>query len=65
MGSELTIPKQFTHGEELVIIRRQDYEQLKKHLAEVKDALLKIRRGEKELKEGKTRIIESLFEIRS
>ena len=54
MGCTLTIPKRLTHGDELVVVRRQEYEQMQKHLAEVKDALAKIRQGEKELKEGKT-----------
>ena len=57
MGCTLTIPKRLTHGDELVVVRRQEYEQMQKHLAEVKDALAKIRQGEKELKEGKTRTI--------
>ena len=65
MGCTLTIPKRLTHGDELVVVRRQEYEQMQKHLAEVKDALAKIRQGEKELKEGKTRTIKSLAELRS
>lgn len=65
MGHTLTIPKRITHGEELIVIRRQEYEQLQKHLAEVRDALAKIRQGEKELKEGKTRVIKSLSELHS
>lgn len=65
MGPTLTIPKRITHGEELLVVRRREYEQLQKHLAEVKDALAKIRQGEKELKEGRTRVIKSLSELRS
>jgi hypothetical protein len=65
MGTMLTIPKKITRGDELIVIRRQEYEQLQKHLAEVKDALVKIRKGEKELKEGKTRVIKSLSDPRS
>jgi hypothetical protein len=65
MGPTLTIPKRITHGEELLVVRRREYEQLQKHLAEVKDALAKIRLGEKELKEGRTRVIKSLSELRS
>lgn len=53
-----------TRGDELIVIRRQEYEQLQKHLDEVKDALVKIRRGEKELKEGKTKVIKSLADLR-
>lgn len=65
MRNVLTIPKRITHGEELVVIRREEYEQIQKHLAEVKDALAKIRQGEKELREGKTHVIESLAELHS
>ena len=64
MGYTLTIPKRITHGEELMIVSRRDYERLQKHLVEVKDAMAKIRQGEKELKEGKTRVIKSLAELR-
>ncbi len=64
MGNTLTIPKRITQGEELVVIRRQEYKQLQKHLAELKDALAKILQGEKELKKGKTRLIKSLADIR-
>ncbi|MBI4689964.1 MAG: hypothetical protein HY754_06820 [Nitrospirae bacterium] len=65
LGTTLTIPKRITRGEELIVVRRQEYERLKKHLAEVKDALVKIRQGEKELKEGKTKVIKSLADLRS
>ena len=63
--SKITIPKRITAGEELIVIRRQEQEQLLKYLAEVKDALAKIKKGERELKEGKTRIIRSLADLRS
>ena len=63
MGRILTIPKKMTNGEELVVIPRREYEDLKKHLSEVQDALSKIRQGEKELRTGKTRIVKSLAEI--
>lgn len=64
MQSIFTIPKRITHGEELIVVRRQEYERMQKHLAEVKDALAKIRQGDKELREGKTRVIKSLAELR-
>ena len=63
--SKITIPKRITAGEELIVIRRQEYEQLLKYLADVKDALAKIKKGERELKEGKTRIIRSLADLHS
>lgn len=64
MGVTLTIPKRITRGDELIVVRRHEYEQLQKHLSEVKDALVKIRRGEKDLKEGKTKVIKSLADLR-
>jgi len=63
--SKVTIPKRITDGEELIVIRRQEYEQMVKHLAEVKDALVKIKKGEKELRESRTRVVKSLNELRS
>ena len=50
----LTIPKRITRVEELIVVRRQEYELLQKHPAEVK-----------ELKEGKTKVIKSLADLRS
>ena len=63
MKNALMIPKQFTHGVELVVISRHEYESMQKHLAEVKDALTKIRRGEREFKSGQTRTVRSLSEL--
>ncbi|MBM2835291.1 MAG: hypothetical protein HW406_2452 [Candidatus Brocadiaceae bacterium] len=63
--SKVTIPKCITDGEELIVIRRQEYEQMVKHLAEVKDALVKIKKGERELREGRTRVVKSLNELRA
>ncbi len=63
MVTVLTIPKKLTHGEELIVVSRKEYEKLQKHLLEVKDAFAKIQIGEKELKEGKTRVIKSLSEL--
>ena len=65
MDSIITIPKKITHGEELVVISRKEYEDLKKHLVEMQDVLAKIRRGEEELRAGKTRIVKSLAELYS
>lgn len=63
MQTTITIPKQLTQGNELIVIRRKEYEQLKKHLVEIRDALLKIRQGEKELREGKIKPIRSLSDL--
>lgn len=64
MKEAVTIPKQLTHGAELVVVRRDEYERLQRHVAEVQDALAKIRRGEQEYRTGKTRIVQSLAELR-
>ena len=64
MSPTLTIPKKVTKGEDLVVVRRYDYELLLKNFIEAKHALAKIRQGEKELKNGKTRIVGSLTELR-
>ena len=61
----LTIPKNITHGDELVIVRRKEYEDLRRQFLELRDALAKIRLGEGELKNGKTRLVKSLSELRS
>jgi len=65
MSPVVTIPKNITHGDELIVVRRKDYEHLQKHLIEVSDALQKIRNGERELNQGRTRITtKSLSELR-
>ena len=61
--STITIPKKITKGDELIVVRRYEYEKLRKHLDEVKDAFIKIRRGEFELKKGKARVVRSLSEL--
>ena len=61
----ITIPKKITQGEDLIIVRRSDYEILLRRLAEVADAFMKIRKGEQELKKGKTQIVKSLKELNS
>lgn len=65
MNYTLTIPKRLTHGDELVVVRRRDYERLQRRLIEVKDALAKIRLGNKDFRDGKTRLVKSLAELRS
>lgn len=65
MKNIVNIPKSVTGGEELIVLPKREYEQLKKHLLEIQDALSKIQQGEKELKEGKTKIIKSLSELQT
>ncbi len=63
MKAIINIPKGLTHGEDLVVIRKSDYETLQQHLIELKDTIGKIKRGETELKNGKTKIVKSLQEL--
>ena len=64
MKDLMMIPKQVTHGDELVVMPRQAYDRLRKHLTEIEDALAKIRRGEAEYRAGKTRVVGSLADLR-
>lgn len=57
------ISKQVTHGDDLVVLPRKEYERMTRYVRELKDALLKISRGEKELRLGKTRKVFSLREL--
>jgi len=62
MEHTLTIPKSITHGEELIVVRRSEYERLIQHKEEVRHALRVIAEGEKEYREGKTIKASSLKE---
>ena len=64
MKSMINIPKYLTHGEDLVVIRKSEYAALRRRFKELTDAFNKIKKGENELKNGKTKIINSLAEIR-
>ncbi|MBI2069853.1 MAG: hypothetical protein HYT79_04550 [Elusimicrobia bacterium] len=57
------ISSHVTHGDDLVVLSRKEYERLQNHLRELQDVLRKIRRGEKELRAGKTKTIASLKEL--
>ena len=54
------ISKKITHGDELVILPKKEYDNLRRRLDETRDALIKIREGEKEYKAGKIRPVDSL-----
>ena len=64
MKSMVNIPRKLTHGDDLVVIRKADYDALYKQVEEFKDVISKIKRGEKEFKNGKTRLVNSLSELR-
>ncbi|MBI2612532.1 hypothetical protein HYW59_01815 [Candidatus Kaiserbacteria bacterium] len=48
-----TIPKKVSGGDDLVVIRREDFEAFQKWQVEVDDALAKIERGRTEYRRGK------------
>lgn len=62
-GNIVTIPKKVSRGEELVVIRRQDFDVFLRWQEEVKDVLAKVRRGQKEYRLGKTRVVSSPREL--
>ena len=62
-GSIGVISSGITHGEELVVISRKEYEKLTTHLRELQAALKKIAKGEHEFRLGKTVKISSLKEL--
>lgn len=53
-SSIATIPKKVSGGEELVVVKRSDFEQFRKWQSEVRDALAKVKRGRAEYKHRKT-----------
>lgn len=55
----VTIPQKITKGEELVVIPRSLYEKLSQWEKELKEVLVKIERGRKALREGKTYVVKS------
>ena len=59
-----TIPKHISKGEELVVLKRSDFEAYRKWQDEVNDALSKVKRGREEYKKGKTTSASSSRELR-
>jgi len=49
-----TISKKVSGGEELVVVKRSDFELFRKWQGEAQDALVKVRRGRAEYKSKKT-----------
>ena len=50
----ITIPKKLGRGGDLVVVRRKDFEAFKKWQNEIGDALVKVKRGRREYRQGKT-----------
>ena len=64
MKAMINIPHGLTHGDDLVVLRKTDYDALQRQIVEFKDALGKIKRGEKEYRNGKTKMVNSLADLR-
>lgn len=54
-----TIPKKVSGGEELVVVKKRDFQIFQKWQAEINDALEKVTRGRGEYKKKKTVIASS------
>ncbi|HEY4475425.1 MAG TPA: hypothetical protein VJB92_01750 [Candidatus Paceibacterota bacterium] len=50
----ITIPKKLIRGDDLVVVRRKDFEAFERWQNEIRDALAKVKRGKREYKQGKT-----------
>ncbi len=61
----ITIPKRVTKGEELVVVRRSEFDAFAKWSAEMNDALAKVARGKAEYRAGKTIVARSPRRFRS
>ncbi|KKW16908.1 MAG: hypothetical protein UY56_C0007G0009 [Parcubacteria group bacterium GW2011_GWA1_50_14] len=48
-----TISKRVSGGEELIVVKRRDFEQFRKWQKEVQDILAKVKRGRAEYRNGK------------
>ncbi|KKT06432.1 MAG: hypothetical protein UV78_C0012G0015 [Parcubacteria group bacterium GW2011_GWA2_43_17] len=62
MWPVLTISRRITHGEEFVLLRKDEYEQLIRHNQEIAHALKVIAEGEEAYREGRTVKASSLKE---
>jgi len=60
----ITIPKKLGRGDDLVVVRRKDFEAFKRWQNEVRDALSKVERGRREYKQGKTTSVSSSRALR-
>ena len=59
----IRIPKKLA-GKKLVLVDAAEYAALKRRLTEVSDALEKISRGDAAYRQGRTKIVSSLAELR-
>ena len=61
-SSVIAIPRTLTHGRELVVLTREEYEKEVLHSREIAEALRAIAEGEREYREGRTLKASSLEE---
>lgn len=54
-----TIPRAVSNGDELVVLRRKDFDEFQQWNSQVKHALVKIHRGKREYQNGKTIVADS------
>lgn len=59
-----TIPKEVSGGEELIVVKRGDFELFQKWQAEVNDILTKVKRGREEYRKKKTVVTSSPSKFR-
>jgi PHD/YefM family antitoxin component YafN of YafNO toxin-antitoxin module len=58
----IRVPKKLA-GKKVVLVDAEEYAKMKRHLAEIEDALEKITRGEAAYRQGRTKIVKSLSEL--
>ena len=60
MASQIaTIPKKVSGGEELIVVKKGDFELFQRWQEEVNGALAKVKRGREEYKKKKTIVVSS------
>jgi PHD/YefM family antitoxin component YafN of YafNO toxin-antitoxin module len=58
----IRVPKKLA-GKRVVLVDAEEYAKMKRHLAEIEDALEKITRGEAAYRQGRTKTVRSLSEL--
>ena len=58
----IQVPKKFG-GKKVVLVDAQEYEKMKRRLAEIEDTLQKIARGDAAYRQGKTKTVRSLSDL--
>ena len=61
-GSIVSIPRRMTHGKELVVLTREEYERIVRRTRDITEALQIIAEGEQAYREGRTLKASSLEE---